>query len=88
MLNTTNEKELFCVVMTHCDANIEFDGEPKILDEILYKGLDKFESFEDTQKALEIYESYFMDHINTYGSTLSNELGLEYKLFKPTSCIP
>ena len=47
MLNTKNEKELFCAVLTHCDANTEFvdekesgeedqeeGGVPLILDEI------------------------------------------------------
>ena len=34
MLNSKYEKELFCAVLTHCDSNINFDGEPVILDKI------------------------------------------------------
>ena len=34
MLNSKKEKELFCAVMTHCDVNIEFNGDPLILNEI------------------------------------------------------
>ena len=32
MLNSNYEKELFCAVLTHCDSNINFYGEPVILD--------------------------------------------------------
>ena len=45
MLNSKNEKELFCAVLTHCDANVEFDGDPVILDEIEEHCFGNFETF-------------------------------------------
>jgi hypothetical protein len=59
MLNTKNEKELFCAVLTHCDANIEINGEPLILDEIEEKGFGKLETFEERLGAHKIYEKHF-----------------------------
>ena len=59
MLNTKNEKELFCAVLTHCDANTEFDGEPVILDEIEEQGFQKFETFAERIGGQKIYEKAF-----------------------------
>ena len=39
MLNSKHEKELFCAVLTYCDSNINFDGEPVILDSIKEEGI-------------------------------------------------
>ena len=47
MLNSKNEKELFCVALTHSDGNCEFNGEPAILDIIQEESFDKLETFDD-----------------------------------------
>ena len=87
MLNSKNEKELFCVVLTHCDANVEFEGEPAILDAIVDNDCQKLETFDERQTAHRIYEDQFAPDIETYSRVFTEQLGLEYKLFKPTSCI-
>ena len=87
MLNTKNEKELFCAVLTHCDANIEIDGEPLILDENEQHCFGNFETFEERIGAQKIYEKHFQQDIDNYGAIIHNDLGLNYKLFKPISCI-
>ena len=59
MLNAKNEKELFCAVLTHCDANTIFDTEPDILDEIEELKFGNLETEAERIGALNIYEKHF-----------------------------
>jgi hypothetical protein len=63
MLNSNLEKELFCAVLTHCDSNIDFDGEPVILDTIKHQGISTLVSNEHRERALAIYNDQFTDDI-------------------------
>lgn len=70
MLNSKNERELFCSVLTHCDQQIDFDGEPKILDDIIEANFSQLVTNEERDGALKIYNQYFMPEIEQYGSVL------------------
>ena len=59
MLNSNLEKELFCGILTHCDSNINFDGEPVILDTIKNQGLSKLSHSDQRNQALQIYNEQF-----------------------------
>ena len=46
MLNSKKEKDLICIAITHCDADIMFKGRPKILEEINENKCQRLETLE------------------------------------------
>jgi hypothetical protein len=60
MLNAKNEKELFCAVLTHCDAHEENeDGEAVILNKIEEQGFGRLETHDERDGGHQIYENGF-----------------------------